>query len=64
MVIIWGTFELFFELALLEDWVTKFPVRVVISFYWYNHMVNRDYLLNKVDTYTPLRVLDLHRQRL
>ena len=64
MVIIWGTFELFFELALLEDWVTKFPVRVVICFYWYNHMVNGDYLLNKVDTYTPLRVLDLHRQRL
>ena len=64
MVIIWGIFGIFFELALLEDWVTNFPVRVVISFYWYNHMVNREYLLNKVGTYTPLRVVDLHRQRL
>ena len=51
MVIIWGSFGLFFELALLEDWVTNFLVRVVICFYWYNHMVNREYLLNKVGTY-------------
>ena len=28
-----GTIGLFFELALLEDWVAKFPVRVVIWFY-------------------------------